>query len=46
VSVGVPGHLLRGRDLQFVNAETRPLRMTDAALDLVELARVLEGFHD
>src|SRR5262249_27002350 len=45
IVVVVPGHLLRLRDLQLADAESRPLRMQRPALDLVELARVLQCFH-
>src|SRR6266481_2457609 len=46
VVVAVPGHLLLGRDLQLVDAEAGALRVECAPLDFVEMARVLQRFHD
>src|SRR6267378_1337917 len=43
--VVVPGHLLRRRQLQLGDAESRPRRVLGAPLDLVEVARVLDRFH-
>src|SRR2546427_1279733 len=41
VVVIVPGHLLSRADLDLLDAKARPLGMPGAALDLVEVARVL-----
>src|SRR5438093_4749070 len=45
VVVVVPGHLLAGADLELLDPEPRPLGVPCAALDFVEVARVLHGFH-
>src|SRR5882762_1795706 len=45
VGVEVPRHLLRGRDLQLVDAEARPLGVPRATFHLVESARVLDALH-
>src|SRR5262245_36003804 len=45
VVVIVPGHLLAGTDLQLRDPEARTLGVSRAALDLVEMARVLDGLH-
>src|SRR5262249_28740362 len=46
VRVGVPRHLLGLRDLELADPEARPLGVARAALDLVEMARVLDGVHE
>ena len=46
MAVVMPGHLLRRCELEFGDAEARPLGMLRPALDGVEMAGVLEWFHD
>src|SRR5262245_49872051 len=43
--VVVPRHFLRGRELQLLDAETRPLGKARTMLDFVKVARVLDRFH-
>src|ERR1041384_6603805 len=45
VVVVMPGHLLGLRELQLVDAETGALGVECPALDLVEMAGVLQRFH-
>src|SRR5206468_12559191 len=45
VGVVVPGHLLRRRDLQLVDAEAGALGVPHPPLDLVEVACVLQRLH-
>src|SRR5262245_46037830 len=45
VAVIVPGHLLRFRELQLVDAEPRALGVERPAFDLVKMAGVLQRFH-
>jgi len=44
-AVVVPRDLLGGPDLEFRDAEARPLGVTRTPLDLVQLARVLDRLH-
>src|SRR5438128_5693127 len=45
VVVVVPRHLLRRRELELGDAESRPRRVLGAPLYFVEMARVLDRFH-
>src|SRR3979411_2442022 len=44
IVVIVPGHLLLGPDLELGDPEARALGMSSPPLDLIEPARVLDGF--
>src|SRR5262245_66678056 len=46
VVVIVPGHLLAGTALELRHPEARTLGVSRAALDLVEMTRVLDRLHE
>src|SRR5712692_9539851 len=46
VVVVMPGHLLRWRDLDLIDAKAGALRVERSPFDLIEMARVLHRFHD
>jgi hypothetical protein len=45
MTVVMPGHLLRRRELELGDAEAGPLGMVRPALDGLEMASVLKWFH-
>src|SRR5258706_6213802 len=46
VVVVMPGDLLLGGELELGDAKARPRGVLGAALDFIEMARVLDRFHD